>query len=174
MAKTKQPTSAKLLIGIMYAEEKICAEILGKLQQKFGEFKQGPIIDFNFTNYYEDETGKNLKKTYVVFDLQIKREQITAIKLLTNQLEQEFCSNGLRKINIDPGYITPMQVVLASAKEHPYRIHIADGIYGQIVLVYSRNNWIPVDKTFADYQQKEVQGFLISARNTLINRGKCL
>lgn len=164
MAEAKKALLAKLIIGIMYAEEKIYEQTIEILKQQFGEFEQGPTINFNFTNYYQEETGKNLKKTYVVFEEQINREKLPQIKILTNKIEKDFLTEDKRKINIDPGYLTEHQVVLASAKEHPHRIYLADGIYGQIVLVFCRNEWITVDKTFADYKQKEVQEFLMNIR----------
>ena len=165
MAEPKKTTKAKLLMGIMYADEEICKRALSKLPARFGEFEQGPTINFDFTDYYEQETGKNLKKTYVTFKQMINREELPKIKLFTNKLEQEFLQDKNRNINIDPGYVTEHQVVLASAKKHPHRIYLADGIYGQLVLVFCRNEWMPVEKTFPDYKTKEVQQFLKNVRN---------
>ena len=174
MAETKKANPVKLLIGIMYANEKILATAIETLKKQFGEFQQGPTINFTFTDYYETETGKNLKKTYIAFNQSIQREQLPAIKLLTNKTEQEYSLIDKRQINIDPGYITETNVILASAKEHPHRIYISDGIYGQIILVYSRNKWNLLEKTFADYQTEEVRNFLAIQRLSLINTSKSL
>jgi len=166
MAQTKEPSKAKLIIGIMYSEDHILAQTLFRLIQKFGPIEiNGPLIPFTFTDYYQEEMGQNLKKSYFAFVQKINQQFLPEIKQFTNAVEQQLSKESKRMVNIDPGYVTEHQVVLASAKEHPHRMYLANGVYGQIVLIYSRNQWIPVDKTFEDYKQKEVQEFLISVRN---------
>lgn len=165
MAQAQPATRAKLVMGIMYADEQLFARVLYALIQKFGPIQlNGPTIPFTFTDYYAEEMGAELKKTFVAFTQQIQREQLPMIKIFTNKIEQMFSKEGKRKINIDPGYLTEHQFVLASAKEHPHRIYLSDGIYGQLILVYTKQGWIAVEKTFKDYQEKEVQEFLTNTR----------
>lgn len=167
MANLKNASKVKLIIGLMYSDEQICKQTIEKLKQQYGEFQQGPTINFDFTEYYQEETGKDLKKMYLAFTNLINREHLPEIKLSTNKIEQLLSINGKRRINIDPGYMTQHQVVLASVKEHPNRIFLSNNIYGQIVLVFCRNEWTAVEKTFADYQQKEVKEFLLTVRKNL-------
>ncbi|MBI4141696.1 DUF4416 family protein, partial [Candidatus Woesearchaeota archaeon] len=98
----------------------------------------------------------------------IKRNELPAIKQITNNTEQKHSKERKRIINIDPGYVTEQQVVLASTKEYPYRIYLNDGIYAQLIFVYTKKGWAVVEKTFKDYQEKEVQEFLITVRNSLL------
>ncbi len=169
MAQIKEPSKAKLIVGLMYSNDQILARALYCLVQQFGPIQiNGPTIEFNFTKYYEEEMGELLKKTYIAFTAPIKIESLPEIKQFTNKIECDLSKQEKRTINIDPGYVTVNQVVLASAKEHPHRIYLSCGIYGQIVLVFCRNEWIPVEKTFADYKQKEVKEFLISVRSDIV------
>jgi len=167
MAQPQPAPRAKLVMGILYANDQLFARTLFALIKKFGPVQlNGPTIPFTFTPYYEEEMGKNLKKTYVAFIAPIQRESLPLIKQFTNTLEQQLGKAGKRTVNIDPGYLTEQQFVLASAKEHPYRIYVGDGIYAQLILVYTKQGWVAVEKTFADYQQKEVQEFLMNVRKT--------
>ena len=168
MAEPQQPDKAKLIIGILYLDEQLLARTLYSLVQHFGPIEiNGPTIQFTFTNYYEEEIGKNLKKIFVAFAQSINRDVLPSIKKFTNDLEKKFSFDNKRRINIDPGYLTEHQVVLASAKEHPYRIYLSDGIYAQLILVYTKTGWVFVEKTFADYQNEEVLEFLLQVRKTL-------
>ncbi|MBI4140992.1 DUF4416 family protein [Candidatus Woesearchaeota archaeon] len=167
MAREQPAPPAKLVMGIMYADDHIFARTTYTLIQKFGPIQlNGPTIPFAFTKYYEEEMGASLKKTYIAFMQTIQRESLPSIKQFTNTIEQRFSREGKRTVNIDPGYVTEHQLVLASAKEHPYRVYLNDGIYAQLILVYTKQGWVSVEKTFADYQQKEVQEFLTNVRKT--------
>lgn len=167
MAQAQPATQAKLVMGIMYADEQLFARVIYSLIQKFGPIQlNGPTVLFNFTEYYAEEMGQDLKKTYISFAQTIKREQLSEIKVFTNKIEETFSKENKRRINIDPGYVTEQQFVLASAKEHPHRIYLSNGIYAQLILVYTKQGWTAVEKTFADYQQKEVQEFLVTVRNS--------
>lgn len=165
MAEPQSVLPAKLIIGIMHADEHTLALTIYALVQQFGPIEiNGPTISFGFTTYYEEEMGVNLKKIYLAFVKKINPESLSSIKQFTNQLEQKYAPAGKRKINVDPGYVTEHHVVLASTKPSPYRVYLSHGIYGQIVLIYTKQGWKNVEKTFEDYKQKEVQEFLNSAR----------
>jgi hypothetical protein len=55
-------------------------------------------------------------------------------------------------VNIDPGYITPNNVIVASTKEFPSRIYLGKGIYGDLQLILKRSEAVPMPFTFADYK----------------------
>lgn len=168
MAQTQPAAKAKLVMGTLYADDQIFARTLYALINKFGPIEiNGPTIPFTFTDYYTEEMGAELKKTFIAFVQPIKREDLVTIKLFTNTIEQQFSKEGKRRVNIDPGYVTEHHIVLASAKEHPHRIYLSEGIYAQLILVYTKQGWIAVEKTFKDYQEKEVQEFLTKVRDSL-------
>ena len=167
MGKPSEPERAILIMGILYANDQILAQAVFRLIQTCGPLAcNGPTIPFAFTKYYEEEMGVDLKKTFIAFTQPMKREMLAAIKQSTNKIENDLSKQGKRTVNIDPGYLTEHQFVLASAKEHPYRIYLDKGIYAQLILVYAKSGWISVEKTFADYQNKEVQEFLTNIRQS--------
>ncbi|MEW6040486.1 MAG: DUF4416 family protein, partial [Elusimicrobiota bacterium] len=132
----------KLLIGEIYSDEKISALAESELRNKYGEIEfKSEIIDFNFTSYYEKETGTGLKRKWISFKDMIEPGAIAEIKNNTNLIEEKFSQNGNRKINLDPGYITGSSLILASTKNYSHRIYLKDGIYAEVTLLFEHKNW---------------------------------
>lgn len=167
MAKTSEVSKAKLIVAIMYKDEKILNEVLKILKEKYAKIEANLDYDFNFTNYYEKETGTNLKKSIFVFKKYIRRESLPTIKLYTNKLEDDFSKDGKRTINIDPGYMTQNSVVLASAKELPHRVYLKKGIFADVILTYSNSNFECGDRTFPDYKTELIKNFFKIQRDSL-------
>lgn len=118
------------------------------------------------THYYAEEMGKRLNKWIVAFRDPIFPDQLPDIKLTSNAMEQVWLSvDGRRRVNIDPGYLSPINLVLASGKNASYRIYLRDGIYAEITLRYQHGSYTPLDSTYPDYRQPEVIAFFNSQRS---------
>jgi hypothetical protein len=74
-------------------------------------------------------------------------------------------------VNIDPGYITPAKLVLASTKDHAHRIYLRDGIFAEVTLVYRQRKWQPLEWTYPDYRRDDYQQFFTECREWLLNCG---
>ena len=152
----KYNPKVKLITGLIYKDEVVFIKARNKLRRKFGriDFESGPI-DFNYTNYYEAEMGKALKRRFISFAKLIPIQDLYRIKLFTRRLEAKFLVERNRAINIDPGYIDSAKLVLATIKDYAHRIFLRKGIFAEITLTYrgdtfSRNDW-----TYPDYCTKE-------------------
>ncbi|MDQ1318216.1 MAG: hypothetical protein QG588_1873, partial [Candidatus Poribacteria bacterium] len=86
----------------------------------------------------------------------IQPEEIVEIKYFTNDVEKEFLLDGSskRQINLDPGYITPAKLILASTKDHIHRIYLRDGIYAEITLQMEGGTFRPWQWTYPDYRSE--------------------
>ena len=76
-----------------------------------------------------------------------------------------------RPLNLDPGYITPAKLVLASTKDHAHRIYLRDGIFAEVTLVYRQRKWQPLEWTYPDYRRDDYQRFFTQCREWLLNCG---
>ena len=64
MALPKQPQKVKLFIGILSSDTKLFEAI--KKEFKYGEIDyESDLFDWNFTKYYNDELGENIKKRFI-------------------------------------------------------------------------------------------------------------
>jgi hypothetical protein len=129
MGVAQNPHKVLLFFAVTWNQAFDINKIYTKLDQRFGNRDRtfGPIA-FSWTEYYEKEMGDNLLKVYFTYSTPIDRESLAEIKKISNDLEAGYAINGLRQVNIDPGYVARDKLVLASTKDFFHRIYIGNGI----------------------------------------------
>ncbi len=160
---------AKLFIGILYNKKEVYDNVLKELIEKFGSLEKDSIeYDFEqYTNYYEKEMGKKLLKKIIVFKGLINREDLADIKVYTNKLEDKYSVNKKRTINLDPGYLTKEQIVLASVKNRTYKIYIGKGVFAHLIYTFDGDKVIGWLRTFPDFRDEKVQEFFVGVKNRI-------
>jgi hypothetical protein len=170
MGQAKLPKDVKLMAGIMFKSEADLSVAKTTLENWYGPIEtESEIFDFIHSEYYADEMGLDLKKQFVIFKNLIRPEQISDIKLKTNELEQSFLKNGNRQVNVDPGYITAAKLVLATTKNYMHRIYLRDGIFADVHLKVSNRRFVPNEWTYPDYQTPEALAFFNQVRRAYMN-----
>ena len=120
----------KLFICVLFSDLITLEKTKKVLASKYGKVeKESEVYDFSFTNYYEKEMGKNLKKVICVFEKEIAYDELADIKQATNEIENKFRISGKRTINLDPRMIDKNELVLASVKPAGYKKLIKNAIY---------------------------------------------
>jgi len=59
---------------------------------------------------------------------------------------------GRRTVNLDPGYLSAENLVLATTKGYSHRPYLRDGIYAELVYIYRGGTFAPVEWTYRDYR----------------------
>jgi len=140
-----------------------------------GRLHASDVFDFVETAYYTSTMGAELKKQFFAFERLIDPGRLPPIKRLTNEWEAKYAAFDWhpepRPLNLDPGYITPAKVVLASTKDHSHRLYLASGIYAEITLAYRHKKWQPLEWTYPDYRRDDFQRFFTTCREWLMNCG---
>jgi hypothetical protein len=137
-------------------------------------------FDFTETDYYTATMGEGLKKQFFAFERLIDPAALADIKRQTNEWEAEYAALGRhaepRPLNLDPGYITPAKLVLASTKDHAHRIYLAGGIFAEVTLAFRAGGWQPLEWTYPDYRRSDYQSFFTRCRALLfsLSRGTAL
>jgi hypothetical protein len=170
MADIGIPKPVKLFVGILSCNINLLADVESLLVKRFGKVDiRSEIIPFNFTDYYNKEMGANISRQFLSFKELINPEELSAIKIWTNKLEDEIRNNGkpdvVRPINLDPGYLTHCNLILASAKDYYHRIHLQNGIYAEVTLFYQHEVFKNLPWTYPDFQTEEYKSFFIKVRN---------
>jgi len=94
MAEIKPFSQVKLICGIIASKEASFKKAEEHLVRFYGSLDiTSPLITFNFTDYYEKQMGKNLKRQFLSFASLISPEKLGKIKLRTNGLEEEIREN---------------------------------------------------------------------------------
>jgi hypothetical protein len=150
-------SNGKLIIAIMFSKKEIYDKALKELIKRFGEIdKEGDEFNFDkFTSYYEKEMGKDLRKKFVVFNKIINKKDLVNIKLLTTEIENKYSKDSKRMINLDPGFLSNKELILASFKAKPFKEYLGKKVYAHIVLRFENDNVATFWHTFMDYKEKK-------------------
>jgi hypothetical protein len=162
-----------LFVGTLYCQEEVYLKSKEKLISMFGPvFMETSAMPWEYTDYYKEELGSPILRRFIFFENLITQDEIADIKLRTNTLEAEFSVDGKRRINLDPGYLTPAKIVLASTKDYSHRIYLGRGIYAEVTLIYSKGRFHPHIYTYRDYQDEKYLEIFMDVRERLKARLK--
>lgn len=166
-----------LLLAVITRYEDALAWTVERATSVWGPIAlQSPTFAFTETDYYEATMGPNLGKTFLVFERLADPALVADWKILTGEWEAEYARLGRhseeRPLNLDPGYITPAKLVLASTKDHAHRIYLGRGMYAEVTLYYKAGAWQFRDWTFPDYRRADYHAFFTLVRNYLRSAGK--
>ncbi|MDO9287396.1 MAG: DUF4416 family protein [Thermodesulfovibrionales bacterium] len=170
MGKPHPPVPALLFTGILYSENEYFEKTKKTLLDLFGpSLMETSPVNWDHSDYYKEELGSPIKRIFIFFRNLINHEDIVDIKLKTNSIEDSLSADGKRRVNIDPGYLTLANVVLATTKGYSHRIYLGKGIYGEVSLLYREKDrtFIPHIFTYQDYLDKNCIDMFIKAREFL-------
>ena len=147
--------SGKLFFGIMFSEREIYEKAVEELINEFGEIeKESFEYDFDkFTDYYEKEMGRGLRKKIIIFKKEIDEKDLVGIKNFITELEKKYSEEDKRKVNIDPGFVSKEKVVLASFKKKDFKKDLGNGVFAHEVLRFEDGKVKDFWHTFGDYKE---------------------
>jgi hypothetical protein len=109
---------------------------------------------------------------FISFERLIDPGDLAEVKRATNSLERQMAEGGewdvLRPINLDPGYVAPGKLILATCKDFSHRMYLGGGVYGETTLAWNNGHWEVYRWTYPDFRTAEYQGFLTQVRERLM------
>jgi hypothetical protein len=177
MWELHDPKPVKLIIGVLAANEVALAAAVKASSAKFGKIDlSSDVWPFTQTDYYRGETGPNILRQFVSIERLIDPGKLAKIKHITNKVEQKLaCSLEMtlpRPVNLDPGFIEPSKLVLATTKNYSHRIYIGHKMFAEVTLIYEKGIWRDFDWTYPDYRQPGYQDFFTEVRTRLLEQLK--
>ena len=177
MWELHDPKPVKLIIGILAADETSLAAAVKAISKSFGVIDlASDVWPFTQTDYYKDELGPNALRQFVSIENLIDPGKLAQIKHDTNSLEQQLADSLKlslpRPVNLDPGFIEPSKLILASTKNFSHRIYIGNKMFAEVMLMYEKGHWRHFEYTFPDYRQSCYQDFLSKVRTCLMEQLK--
>ncbi len=168
MRTIRYPDKAMLFSGILYSKEHYYDNAIDCLQDIFGSIAmESPITKWDFSDHYRDELGETIYRRFVFFKDLIKQEDLAGIKLATRKIEDKLSADGKRNVNLDPGYLTPAKIVLASIKDYSHRMYLKDGIFAEVTLSFVKGRFTPHINTYNDYKEEKYIRVFMMARELL-------
>lgn len=152
MGQAKTPQPVKLIVSAFAPGDALLQDARDALDAEWGAIEwESELLPFDHTPYYQPEFGAGLVRRIWTFAALIDPSELAAIKVRTNELEGSWADGGRRKVNLDPGYVSPAKLVLATTKNHGHRIYLGQGIYAEVTLQYRDGAFRPWPWTYPDY-----------------------
>ncbi len=174
MAEVMPFSPVKLICGIITSRDEVFIRAEERLVEHYGDVDlKSPLFEFNLTDYYEKQMGKDLKRRFLSFARLISPERLSEVKIQTNILEEKI-RKGMkaekRVVNLDPGYLTPSALIMATAKNFAHRIPLQKGIYAHLELLTTKKEVRILEWTYPDYKRKDYQNFFVEVRSIYLSQ----
>ena len=175
MGTPSLPQPVKLLMALLAADTTFFAQAAARLEAAYGRIDlESAVFPWETTDYYRSEMGGHPLRRFVTFEQLVMPEDLIRLKLEANELEYAFAAPpgpaSPRRVNLDPGYIDRMKLVLASTKAQAHRLYLSRGIYAEVTLLYHHAAYHPFVYTYADYRWPETHAFLKQARTKYLRQ----
>jgi hypothetical protein len=160
MGVEKEFKKVKLFSGVIYSSSQVYEETRKKLEDIFSavDLESGEF-NFDFTTYYNQEMGSPLYRRFISFEKLISPDQLPAIKIHTNKIEIETSISGKRVVNLDPGYLSDANVIIATTKNYYHRVPLSKGIYAHMEYVIKKKKLVPLEWTYPDFKTPQYMEF---------------
>ena len=167
---TRIKTPPGLLFGaFLYRKDLFSQEfLLQTWQENFGissifHPQENPLIP-----YYEKEMGTPLERFFVVTKQVFGREALLETKLLSLNWESSWAQEQKRRVNVDIGFLSAENFVLATTKNYSHRIYLGEDIFADLTYEFKQGSFIPLPWTYPDYLDQAKRDFLLEERQGLL------
>ncbi len=142
----------KAIAGILTARPDLLGAVRDAFAERFGAADiVGEWQPFDHTDYYREEMGEGLVRCFLSFERLQPASEAGGWKAFAMAVEDRFSENGGRVVNIDPGYLDAMKVVLISGKHGGHKVALAEDVYADLLLWYNKG-WTALPWAFPDFR----------------------
>ena len=175
MGQVQKTQPVTFIVGILAIDEDALAQTNELIAQQLGPVdSQSDAWPFTSTKYYAKEMSETLLRQFVSLAQPTEPPDLVKLKLTCNAMElahaRERGRGQRRAINLDPGYITPAKLILASTKDFSHRLYLDQGIFGEVTLQYVHSSWRSFPWSFPDYAEPRYHGFFNQVRSRLLEK----
>lgn len=122
-----------------------------------------PLIE-----YYSKEMPGDLGRFLVTTHNSFSRSELLKSKLLSLEWERKFAILEKRTVNVDTGFLSLENFLLATTKNYSHRIFIGDDIFADLTFEFKHGKFQALPWTYPDYQDPQKLSFLTQSRNRLL------
>ncbi len=169
MVRTQEPPPSRLIMSVISSSRDALADALVPLERRFGrvlgetdEFPCGRADD------YREEMGAGVSRRLFAFEPLVARGGLAAIKLSCLRIEARFGDRVddflFRTVNLDPGLLTPENLVLAYGVDRAHRIYLGQGVFAETALIFTRGRFTRLPWTDPDLCHPEAIAFFERVR----------
>ena len=169
-----QPVSHGLLaFSVLFRRDLHSESTLTELiEDSYGDSTQLSPTYNPLLQYYAKEMGDETllgRKIYCCLT-PFPREFLLSTKLLSIDWERTFSSDNRRTINIDVGFLSLENFILATTKNFSHRIFLGQGIFADLSYQFVHGKFSPLPWCYPDYQHPEKIEFFTWCREILLQK----
>ncbi|MBD3334375.1 MAG: DUF4416 family protein [Candidatus Eisenbacteria bacterium] len=165
MSRLTRPDPVLRVCSCLTAIPSLLPQARADLARAFGDVDlESDPFPFEGTDYYREEMGERLQRTWFVFRELCGPEELPDSRIATARIEEDHSKQGKRRINLDPGYLDLGKLVLASLKGAPDKIYLGRGVWAHTCLRYRFQGFEAPDHSFPDFKDGLYSDFFSRAR----------
>jgi hypothetical protein len=153
VARRSEFKAVKYFCGLIFSRAEAAESAIARLQELIAaDDDRSAVVPFAATDYYRAEMGEPLFRQFVSFGEWQNPQRLAELKIAAMGLEERLSAGGKRTVNLDPGYLSDANVIIATAKNQYHRVPLRDGIYAHMeyTLKDGRINFLPW--TYPDFK----------------------
>ena len=155
-SQSLRPFPCALVVALFSRHRSAIERVRRIVESQWGAIAlQSRPFAFEQTSYYQQQMGDRLEKEFWVLKRLEDPACLADRKRMAIAWEALIAESGefpeSRPVNIDPGWISPLKLVLASTKDRAHRIYLRDGIYAEVALQRVGSQWRGYPWTYPDY-----------------------
>jgi len=170
MLKTTPPSKGLLFFSVLYRADLYSFSFFEeRISSLFG-----PCIRFKpqfnpLKSYYQKEMGEDgpIERFFFVCTTSMPREFLLSTKILGLDWELEWSVESKRKVNVDVGFISLENFILATTKSFSHRIYLGQNIYGDLTYLTQNGSYQSLPWTYPDYRDEEKMEFFNWCRSMI-------
>lgn len=169
MLKTEVPSQGLLFSSFLYREDLFTEEFLTNFwEEKFGK-SFGLKPSFNpLHEYYAKEMGSPLARKFFVTTQTFPRDYLLSAKLQSLDWERNWAEDGKRRVNVDLGFLSLENFLLATTKNYSHRVYLGENIFADLTYHFHQGEILSFPWTYPDYVDEEKKQFLSWCRSYLL------
>lgn len=118
--------------------------------------------------YYAKEMGEPLSRFFLSTQQLFERDQLLLTKLQSLSWEKEWSVVDKRMVNVDIGFLSAENFILATTKNYSHRVYLGQDIFADLTYQFQKGKFHFFPWTYPDYLDIEKVAFLTSERARML------
>lgn len=143
-------------------------QLLNFWEELFG--KSFSLVPSNnpLTGYYSKEMGEKLSRIFFLSSTAYPRELLLSAKLQALGWEKNWAIDQKRMVNVDIGFLTAENFLLATTKNFSHRVYLGQNIFADLTYYFHQGSLQTLPWTYPDYLDDQKKDFLLWGRSFLL------
>ena len=169
MLTTENPSEGLLFASFLYRSDLFTDKDFQTLwEDHFGQsFSLLPKVN-PLNSYYEKEMGTHLSRIFFLTSKTFPREFLLASKLQAINWEKGWAPTEQRRVNVDIGFLSAENFLLATTKNYSHRVYIGQNIFADLTYHFHKGAIEALPWTYPDYLDQEKKDFFNWGRSYLL------